>query len=79
MAGQLSNRVQEILGRGGVSARTLRTNRDRVRDSIRECVDRGSQLPVSGLSSSRKDAGKVRNWEREAAVMVQSVVGPLQR
>ncbi|KAK3706805.1 Conserved oligomeric Golgi complex subunit [Vermiconidia calcicola] len=79
MAGQLSSRVQDILNRGGVSARTLRTNRDRVRDAIRECVDRGSQLPVSGLSSSRKDAGKVGNWEREAAVMVQSVVGPLQR
>ncbi|KAK3680477.1 Conserved oligomeric Golgi complex subunit [Vermiconidia calcicola] len=65
-AGQLSSRVQDILNRGGVSARTLRTNRDRVRDAIR-------------LSASRKDAGKVGNWEREAAVMVQSVIGPLQR
>ena len=79
LAGQLTAKVQEILSRGGVSARTLRTNRDRVRDSIRECVDRGSQLPVSGLSQSRKDGGKVENWQREAAVMVQSVLGPLQR
>jgi hypothetical protein len=79
LAGQLTAKVQEILARGGVSARTLRTNRDRVRDAIRECVDRGSQLPVSGLSQMRKDGGKVGNWEREAAVMVQSVVGPLQR
>ena len=79
MAGQLSSKVQDILSRGGVSARTLRTNRDRVREAIRECVDRGSQLPVSGLSPTRKEAGKVGNWEREAAVMVQSVVGPLQR
>lgn len=79
MAGQLSGKVQDILSRGGVSARTLRTNRDRVRDAIRECVDRGSQLPVSGLTSTRRDAGKVGNWEREAAVMVQSVIGPLQR
>ena len=78
MAGQLTARVQEILNRGGVSARTLRTNRDRVRDSIRECVDRGSQLPVSGAALGRKD-GKVGNWEREAAVMAQSVIGPLQR
>jgi hypothetical protein len=78
MAGQLTGRVQEILSRGGVSARTLRTNRDRVRDLIRQCVDRGSQLPVSSLSSGRKE-GKVGNWEREAAVMAQSVVGPLQR
>jgi hypothetical protein len=79
LAGQLTAKVQEILARGGVSARTLRTNRDRVRDAIRECVDRGSQLPVSGLSQTRKDGGKVGNWEREAAVMVQSVVGPLHR
>ena len=79
MAGQLSGRVQDILNRGGVSARTLRTNRERVRDAIRECVARGSQLPVSGLTPGRKEAGKVNNWQREAAVMVQSVVGPLQR
>lgn len=79
MAGQLSGRVQEILTRGGVSARTLRTNRDRVRDMIRECVDRGSQLPVSGLAPGREDSGKVDNWQREAAVMAQSVIGPLQR
>ena len=79
LAGQLTAKVQEILSRGGVSARTLRTNRDRVRDSIRECVDRGSQLPVSGLSQARKGGGKVENWQREAAVMVQSVLGPLQR
>ena len=77
MAGQLSGKVQEILNRGGVSARTLRTNRDRVRDAIRECVDRGSQLAVSGLTNP--GGRKVGNWEREAAVMAQSVVGPLQR
>lgn len=84
MASQLSSRVQDILTRGGVSARTLRTNRDRVRDAIRECVDRGSQLPVSGLGAGKKEKGKEagmlgRGMEREAAVMVQSVVGPLQR
>lgn len=86
MAGQLSSRVQDILTRGGVSARTLRSNRDRVRDGIRECVDRGSQLPVSGLVMGKRDAvagttsmTMKRSWEREAAVMVQSVVGPLQR
>ena len=79
MAGQLTSRVQDILNRGGVSARTLRTNRDRVREAVRECVDRGTQLPVSGLGPGRREAGKVGNWEREAAVMVGSIVGPLQR
>lgn len=82
MASQLSSRVQDILTRGGVSARTLRTNREKVRDAIRECVDRGSRLPESAIAtgSKRKDeVGKVGGWEREAAVMVQSVVGPLMR
>lgn len=81
MAGQLTSRVQEILNRGGVSARTLRSNRDRVRDAIRECVDRGSRLPVSGIgvAGRREKDGKVGGWEREAAVMAGSVVGPLQR
>ncbi|KAI7512388.1 putative Golgi transport complex component Cog5 [Hortaea werneckii] len=92
MAGQLSSRVQDILARGGVSARTLRTNRDRVRDSLRECVDRGTRIPSgsvgillakgsSGGGGGRAGAGagKVGNWEREAAVMVGAVVGPLMQ
>ncbi|TKA69385.1 hypothetical protein B0A55_08680 [Friedmanniomyces simplex] len=74
MAGQLTGRVNDILARGGVSARTLRTNKERVRDMIRECVDRGSRLP-----GTNEEGRKVGNWEREAAVMVGSVVGPLGR
>ncbi|KAK0308849.1 Conserved oligomeric Golgi complex subunit [Friedmanniomyces endolithicus] len=76
LASQLTSRVNEILSRGGVSARTLRTNKDRVRDMIRECVDRGSRLPGSGSS---EEGGKVGGWEREAAVMMGSVIGPLGR
>ncbi|KAK0928553.1 Conserved oligomeric Golgi complex subunit [Friedmanniomyces endolithicus] len=76
LASQLTSRVNEILARGGVSARTLRTNKDRVRDMIRECVDRGSRLPGSGSS---EEGGKVGGWEREAAVMMGSVIGPLGR
>ncbi|KAI7672119.1 hypothetical protein KC318_g3059 [Hortaea werneckii] len=92
MAGQLSSRVHDILARGGVSARTLRTNRDRVRDSLRECVDRGTRIPSGsvgillakgsgggGGTASGAGAGKVGNWEREAAVMVGAVVGPLMQ
>lgn len=76
LAGQLSSRVQEILNRGGVSARTLRSNRDKVREAVRDCVDRGSRLPqAAGL----KDGTARKNWEREAAVMVGSIVGPLGR
>jgi hypothetical protein len=79
LSAQLPARVTEILSRGGVSARTLRTNKDRVRDAIRQCVDRGSRLPVN--LSGRKDEGvrKVGGWEREAAVMVGAVVGPIER
>lgn len=77
LASSLSSRVQEILNRGGVSARTLRTNRERVKEEIRGCVLRGSQLPVSSLSKGKTTT--VGNWEREAAVMVGSVIGVLGR
>lgn len=73
MASQLTTRVQEILSRGGVSARTLRSNKDRVKDAVRECVDRGYRGPAS------KDKKAQGSWEREAAVMVGSVTGPLGR
>lgn len=76
LASGLGSRVQEILNRGGVSARTLRTNRDRVRDEIRECVLRGSKMPTAAAGG---DAVVLRSWEREAAVMVGSVMGPLSR
>lgn len=77
LASALSSRVQEIINRGGVSARTLRSNRERVRDEIRECVLRGSQLPASTFGRARSVTGG--NWEREAAVMVSSVIGVLGR
>ncbi|KAF2500100.1 golgi transport complex component Cog5 [Lophium mytilinum] len=77
LASTLSPRVQEILNRGGVSARTLRSNKDRVRDAVRECVNRGSQLPAGPLS--RGKTGLAGNWEREAAVMVGSIVGVMGR
>ena len=76
LASNLSPRVQEILNRGGVSARTLRSNKDAVKEKLRICVDRGSQIP--GSLGKGKD-GRVGNWEREAAVMVGAVVGVLGR
>ncbi|RYP47426.1 hypothetical protein DL769_011314 [Monosporascus sp. CRB-8-3] len=85
LAGSLSPRVQEIVNRGGVSARTLRTNRSGVGDAIRECVIRGSQPPSTvapakgktGKADPEKSGGGA--WEREIAVMVGSVVGNLGR
>jgi hypothetical protein len=74
LAGGLSTKVMEIMNKGGVSARTLRSNRNGVRDAIRECVVRGSQTP-SGMEKK----GVEGNWEREVAVMVGSVVGTLGR
>lgn len=67
----------EIMNRGGVSARTLKSNRNGVRDAIRDCVIRGSQAP-SGLGEKER-RGVEGNWEREVAVMVGSVVGSLGR
>ncbi|KAF2838481.1 hypothetical protein M501DRAFT_974919 [Patellaria atrata CBS 101060] len=77
LASSLSPRVQEIMTRGGVSARTLKSNKERVRDALRECVNRGSQLPVSPFN--RGKGIMAGNWEREAAVMVGSVLGVLGR
>ena len=65
------------MGKGGVSARTLRSNKDRVRDALRECVNRGSQLPAMVVGRSK--SAVVGSWEREAAVMVGAVVGVLGR
>ncbi|RHZ66549.1 hypothetical protein CDV55_104231 [Aspergillus turcosus] len=79
LASSLAPRVQEIVSRGGVSARTLRSNRDRLRKDIRDCVLRGSQLPASTLVTDKRTGTEPGNWEREAAVMVGSVVGPLER
>lgn len=72
LASSMSSRMQEIMYKGGVSARTLRSNKDRVRDAVRECVDRGSRLP--GEKTGKKGEG----WEREAAVMVGSIVGGIK-
>ncbi|KAL2415413.1 hypothetical protein ABEF95_002466 [Exophiala dermatitidis] len=83
LASSLSPRVSEILNRGGVAARTLRSQRDVIRTEIRDCVLHGSKLPrgiALGNSSATAKAGEaVGNWEREAAVMVGSVLGPLGR
>ncbi|KAK5080258.1 Conserved oligomeric Golgi complex subunit [Lithohypha guttulata] len=81
LASSLTTKVQEIMNRGGVSARTLKSNKEVVRTELRECVLRGSKMP-SALMDGHVGGGKeevVGNWEREAAVMVGSVMGPLNR
>ena len=72
LAEGLAGRVSDLVARGGVNARSLRSQRDRVRESIRDCVFKGSQGP--GGARGREGA-----WEREAAVMVGSVIGALGR
>ncbi|KAI1385550.1 oligomeric Golgi complex subunit 5 [Hypoxylon trugodes] len=83
MASSLATRVQEIVNRGGVSARTLKTNRNSVGEAIRECVIRGSQPPSTITATKGKalkgDTEKSGSWDREVAVMVSAVVGNLGR
>lgn len=83
MASSLATRVQEIVNRGGVSARTLKTNRSSVGEAVRECVIRGSQPPSTVTTTkgktSKGDLEKSGGWDREVAVMVGSVVGNLGR
>lgn len=78
LASSLSSKVQEIMSRGGVSARTLKSNKDAVKAQIRECVLKGSKMPAGLMGQGGREV-MVGNWEREAAVMVGSVVGPLGR
>jgi hypothetical protein len=68
LAEGLASRVSEIMGRGGAAGRTLKAQKEKLRESIRECVLQGSQGP----GSTRAKEGA---WEREAAVMVGSILG----
>lgn len=62
-------KVTEITNKGGVSARTLRTNKNSVRDAIKECVIRGSQPPAAaGVKAKTESIEKL--WEREVGVMI---------
>jgi hypothetical protein len=80
LASALAPRVSEILARGGAPARALRSARDGVRDAVRACVERGSQMPDAFGRGGKEEAARQRkSWEREATVMVAAVVGPLGR
>ena len=72
LAEGLAGRVSDLVARGGTIARSLKNQREQIRGSIRDCVIRGSQGPAGGR-------GREGAWEREAAVMVGSVVGALGR
>ncbi|KAL8801004.1 MAG: hypothetical protein Q9182_004748 [Xanthomendoza sp. 2 TL-2023] len=72
LAEGLGPRVADLIARGGMAARALRGQKERVKDSVKDCVLKGSQSP----GDSTRGAGA---WEREAAVMVGSVIGALGR
>ncbi|KAK3900983.1 Golgi transport complex subunit 5-domain-containing protein [Staphylotrichum tortipilum] len=84
LAGSMTPRVQEIVSKGGLPARTLRANRQSVGEAVTECVRRGCRLP-SGVAAAAKGKGRGggeeggKQWEREVAVMVGSVVNNLGR
>ena len=81
MASQLTGRVQKIMREGGVSARTLRSHREKVGQAMRGCVGRGSRLPANVRVAGKADGKEqsVGGWEREAAVMVGSVMHAVGR
>nr|WOD46283.1 Conserved oligomeric Golgi complex subunit [Trichoderma atroviride] len=78
MASNISARVQEIATRGGIVARTLRTNKNVVGDAIRQAVIKGSQTP-NVFSSGKKKPGVEASWDREVAVMTGSVLNNIGR
>ncbi|KAI5302144.1 hypothetical protein KEM56_000991 [Ascosphaera pollenicola] len=86
LASSLNSQVQNIVSHGGAAARSLKSAKHKLREDIHECVIQGSQLPKSALLIDRRDpsdhrtgSGGSGNWEREAMVMVNAVVGPLSR
>lgn len=78
VASLLSSKVQDLLNKGGVQARTLKSNKNAIRDAIKDCVIRGSQAPP-GAVTLKSGSRKHDNWEREVAVMAGAVVGHLGR
>ncbi|CAL3969632.1 hypothetical protein PZA11_007753 [Diplocarpon coronariae] len=78
LAGGLTTKTMDIVNKGGVSARTLKSNKNSVKQAITECVVRGS-TPPPGISMKTKGENVERAWEREIAVMVGSVIGALGR
>ncbi|KAK2616591.1 Conserved oligomeric Golgi complex subunit [Conoideocrella luteorostrata] len=78
MAGSLAARVQDIMNRGGVVARTLRSNKGNVGDAIRQAVIKGSQPPAAFATGKNKEKAAEANWDREIAVMVGSVTNSLR-
>lgn len=79
VAGGAATRVQEIANRGGVAARTLRSNRVEVGEAIRECVVSGCRLPGAMASGKGKRKEPEARWDREVAVMVGSVANNIGR
>ncbi|KAL1890721.1 Conserved oligomeric Golgi complex subunit [Sporothrix stenoceras] len=92
LASYLSPRVQDIMTRGGVAARTLRSNKTSVGDAIKDAVIKGMQLSAgqttkeNGTTNGTKTAptknGTSTNdsnlWGREISVMTSSVTTHLR-
>ncbi|KAG8408058.1 Conserved oligomeric Golgi complex subunit [Metarhizium acridum] len=78
IAGSLASRVQDIVNRGGVVARSLKSNKANVGDAIRQAVIKGSQPPGAFATGRNKEKATKANWDREVAVMVGSVTNNLQ-
>ncbi len=72
LAGTLAPRVNELVSKGGPTARGLRQHREEIRDMVRDAVERG----CAGVEGGKERRGE---FEREVAVMVGAVTGPLGR
>ncbi|CAI6095393.1 unnamed protein product [Clonostachys chloroleuca] len=78
MASSLSGRVQEIMNRGGVVARNLKSNKVNLGEHIRHAVIKGCLTPPALSTIKDKEKTQV-NLDREVAVMVASVVNSIGR
>ncbi|KAI1001508.1 hypothetical protein K3495_g6690 [Podosphaera aphanis] len=71
LARGISTRMVELVSKGGMALRVLRSNRSSIIEAIRDCVMQGVQAP------GKRDTPSEGTWEREIAVMTGSISGPL--
>ena len=76
MAGLLTTSMQDLVNRGGQNIRILKASREKLKECIRNCVIRSYTVPLASMESASLVA-QPRTWEREAAVMIGAILGPL--
>ncbi|KAF4582791.1 golgi transport complex component Cog5 [Ophiocordyceps camponoti-floridani] len=79
LAGSFASRVQDVTSRPGAVSRALKSNKNALGDAIRQAVVKGCKPPSAMVDGKSRGRAEEANWDREAAVMVGSLVNNLGR